>query len=83
MIVNWFEVSAQPRSKRRGCQMDNESHYKLPVKATLAMIGWLPAYLKQINTHPTLGEDQNGGPDPFPPPRNKREGVRYTRLRGK
>ena len=33
---------------------------------------WLPAYLKLINTHPTLGEGQNGklygsGPDPFPP----------------
>ena len=34
--VNWFEVSRQPRSKRPGCQADNESHYKPPVKATLA-----------------------------------------------
>ena len=24
--VNWFEVSRQPRSKRPGCQADNESH---------------------------------------------------------
>ena len=41
--------------------------------------------LKPINTHPTLGEGQNGkpygsGPDPFPPPRNKRERVGYARL---
>ena len=46
---------------------------------------WLPAYLKPINTHPTLGEGQNGklygsGPDPFPPPRNKRERVGYARI---
>ena len=46
---------------------------------------WLPAYLKPMNTHPTLGEGQNGkiygsGPHPFPPPRNKRERVCYTRL---
>ena len=46
---------------------------------------WLPAYLKPMNTHPTLGEGQNGkiygsGPDPFPPPRNKRERVCYARL---
>ena len=46
---------------------------------------WLPAHLKLINTHPTLGEGQNGklygsGPDPFPPPRNKRERVGYARL---
>ena len=34
--VNWFEVSRQPRSKRPGCQADNESHYKPPVKVTLA-----------------------------------------------
>ena len=38
-----------------------------------------------MNTHPTLGEGQNGkiygsGPDPFPPPRNKRERVCYARL---
>ena len=38
------------------------------------------AYLKPINTHPTLGEGQNGklygsGPDPFPPPRNKGKGL--------
>ena len=37
-----------------------------------------------INTHPTLGEGQNGklygsGPDPFPPPRNKWERVGYAR----
>ena len=49
---------------------------------------WLPAYLKPINTHPTLGEGQNGklygsGPDPFPPPRNKRERVGYARLSSK
>ena len=42
-------------------------------------------YLKQINTHLTLGEGQNGklygsGPDPFPPPRNKRERVCNARL---
>ena len=46
---------------------------------------WLPVYLKQINTHPTLGEGQNGklygsGPDPFPPTRNKRERVGNARL---
>ena len=46
---------------------------------------WLPAYLKPMNTHPTLGEGQNGkiyisGPDPFPPPHNKRERVCYARL---
>ena len=46
---------------------------------------WLPAYFKPMNTHPTLGEGQNGkiygsGPDPFPPPRNKRERVCYARL---
>ena len=46
---------------------------------------WLPAYLKPINTHPNLGEGQNGklygsGPDPFLPPRNKRERVGYARL---
>ena len=35
--------------------------------------------------HPTLGEGLNGklcgsGPDPFPPPHNKRERVGYARL---
>ena len=40
---------------------------------------WLPTYLKPINTHPTLGEGQNGKlygsrPDPFSPPRNKGKG---------
>ena len=40
---------------------------------------------KPINTHPTLGEGQNeklygSGPDPFPPPLNKRESVGYARL---
>ena len=45
----------------------------------------LPAFLKPINTHPTLlCEGQNGklygsGPDPLLPPRNKREGVGYAR----
>ena len=39
------------RSKQAACQADNESHKNLPIKAT-----WLPAYLKPINTHPTLGE---------------------------
>ena len=34
--VNWFEVSRQPRSKLPGCRADNESHYRPPVKATLA-----------------------------------------------
>ena len=47
------------------------------IKSRRSKRHWLPAYLKLINTHPTLGEGQNGklygcGPDPFPPPRNKK-----------
>ena len=47
------------------------------IKSRRSKQHWLPAYLKPINTHPTLGEGQNGklygsGPDPFPPPRNKK-----------
>ena len=55
------------------------------LQAAWSLCPWLPAYFKPINTHPTLREGQNGKlygswPDPFPPPRNKRERVGYARL---
>ena len=61
----------------------NPIHFSGYQASYVAMV--IPTYLKPINTHPTLGEGQNGklygsGPDPFPPPRNKRERVGYARL---
>ena len=52
------------------CRADNESHYKPPVKATLAArFGCRPE--RELN---------GSGPDPFPPPLNKRERVGYAIL---
>ena len=76
MSVNWFEVSRQPRSKLPGCRADNESHLKLPVK----VIGCPLTSNRLTLTLPWVKARTGSGPDPFPPPRNKRERVGYARL---
>ena len=62
MSVNWFEVSGQPTLRPAAY---NEIHYPPGSQVALTLA------VKPINTHPTLGEGQNGklygsGPDPFP-----------------